>query len=172
MNAVSIDLNQLDQLPQIAFKIIDQRRESLRLSEKAMRTANAHPGLFRGLEDLDITVRVSTDFSSFDMRFTGDGRRLADVWRLMRTHGFTNAARPKKGDTSFSDFFEKEGCLKFWLSFSSTLCKRVQIGTKTVEQPIYETICGENGIEPAALEAPLAAIEAPVAAMPEEELPF
>jgi hypothetical protein len=33
--------------------------------------------------------------------------------------------------------------VRIWLAFSSTVCRRVKIGTKTVEQDVYETVCDE-----------------------------
>jgi hypothetical protein len=29
--------------------------------------------------------------------------------------------------------------------FTSTVCRRVKVGTKTVEVDVYETVCGEHG---------------------------
>ena len=37
---------------------------------------------------------------------------------------------------------KEEGLSRFWMQFTSSVCKRVQVGTKTVEQPIYEVQCG------------------------------
>lgn len=82
----------------------------------------------------------------------GDRMLLAKIFRLLRTSGFeTSAERPEKNATSWSGWFRKQiGEEKFEIhvSFSSTVCKLVQVGTKTTTVPIFETQCGEDkGVE-------------------------
>lgn len=46
------------------------------------------------------------------------------------------------GGTSRVNFRHPDGA-SVWLSFSSSVCVRVQVGTRTVEEPIYEIQCEE-----------------------------
>lgn len=89
---------------------------------------------------------ASLDFqSSIDISLSGDSHRLAAAIRAFRTRTFTTASeRPKKGDSSWGAWFSREDCtLQFWFHFSSTVCRRVKVGTRVIEQDIYETVCDE-----------------------------
>lgn len=94
--------------------------------------------------------------------FAGDAHKLANIVRILRTAGFdTHAGRPKPGDTEWSAFYTHPNCsTQLWLYFTSSICKRVQVGTKFVEQPVFETRCESGDLsEAVALPAPTAAIE-------------
>ncbi len=88
-------------------------------------------------------LRCNVDTNCIDIAITGDYTVLKAIFHAFRGLGYKPADRPKNEKlSSFSTYFEADDreC-RFWLSFSSTLCKRVKIGTKMVEQPIYETVC-------------------------------
>jgi hypothetical protein len=76
---------------------------------------------------------------------TGDKDKLAAAFRILRGAGFTfTADRPKKGDSEWYAFFSHTMCpVDIWFSFTSSVCRRVKVGTKTVQQDIYETVCGD-----------------------------
>jgi hypothetical protein len=96
------------------------------------------------LEDLGIEPKF---FTSLDINFTGDAHKLAAVVRILRVAGFTsnNPDKPKPNQTGWYSWFRKEGVdIEIWLNFSSSVCRRVKVGTKMVEQDIYETVCGER----------------------------
>src|SRR5882724_6190410 len=80
-----------------------------------------------------------------DLSFTGDAKKLAAVVTILRGSGFnTHAERPKKGDTSWHAYYVHPECeTKVWLYFTSSVCVRVKVGTKMVEQDVFETRCGE-----------------------------
>jgi hypothetical protein len=77
---------------------------------------------------------------------TGDANDLATFFRIMRTHKFEPDSRPKVGDTTFSTRFRHHDGTVFYLSFTSTVCRRVQVGTRTVEEPVYEIQCGDDPV--------------------------
>lgn len=115
---------------------------------------------------LGLEPKLSSDV---DVSFTGDAKKLAAVVTILRGSGFnTTAARPKKGDTSWSAYYNHPDCeTKVWLYFTSSVCKRVKVGTKMVEQDVFEVQCGDI-VEP---EIPqLTAV--PVPALEADELPF
>lgn len=88
---------------------------------------------------------------------TGDKTKLEQSFRILRSAGFNfNAARPKKGDSQWYAFFtHSESETKIFFQFTSSVCKRVKVGTKMVEQDIYETQCGDiTTDDPEALPAP------------------
>jgi len=83
--------------------------------------------------------------STLDIAFSGDSHKLAEGVRALRTRGFKyDSSPPKKGDSSWCSFFTAPDCpVSIWFSFSSSVCRRVKVGTKTVEQDVYETVCDE-----------------------------
>lgn len=111
--------------------------------------------IVKDLTGMGIEPVIVTDTIFFS--FTGDAHRLAAVVRLLRVNGFLfTAARPVKGATSWSSFFNKENVdISFHLTFSSSTCRRVQVGTETVERPIYETRCGEEEITLPSVDGPI-----------------
>jgi hypothetical protein len=122
------------------------------LAEQALALAkqrqkwNSIKDFYRPIINALLRLGVEPSLSSeIDVRFAGDAHKLASVVRILRTSGFnTDAARPKQGDTSWSAFYTHPDCgTKLYLYFSSSVCKRVKVGTKMVEQDVYETQCGD-----------------------------
>jgi len=136
----------LEHLPaKTMLKLVEQAQKHKRHSEVFQRTVKSRPALFRRLEELDIDIRFSIEDGDINMNFTGDGEKFGAVWAELRRAGWMPNNRPEK-DTKKSEFYthwnhEDEGLARFWMHFTSAVCKRVQIGTKTVEQPIYEVQC-------------------------------
>lgn len=144
MNAVSIDVDMLDQVPaKTMLQLMEKQQRAKKFLDLFHSTLRQFTPLFRQLEHLDIDLRFNMDDGDIHLSFTGNGERLKTVWAELRRNGYEPAFRPKKGENNFSTFFEQEECSRIWFSFSSTVCKRVQVGTRTVEQPIYETRCDE-----------------------------
>ena len=90
---------------------------------------------------------------TLDVSISGDKHTLAAAVRIFRTHGFsTTSEPPKKGDSTWNAFYSKSGCdLRWWFRFSSSVCRRVKVGTRTVEQDVYETVCDETTMPEAAV---------------------
>lgn len=85
---------------------------------------------------------LSTD-SDFDLHFrvAGDKQKFLQLVRCQRRYGF-KPTMPEKGATSaFWRINEYAEQMAMYFSFSSTVCHRVKVGTKTVEQDVYETRC-------------------------------
>lgn len=95
------------------------------------------------LEGLGIEPKL---LSYLEINFTGDAHKLAAVVRILRVAGFTsNADKPKPNQTAWHAWFRKEGVgIEIFLGFSSSVCRRVKVGTEMVKQDIYETVCGER----------------------------
>lgn len=163
-----IEAETLEYLPAKTLLHLIERQQKASKNFKAFKLAiGTFPELFRALEDLDIEPGFSLDNEYINLSFAGDGPKLATVWKLLRQHGYKNSCHPKKGDTTFYAFWAQEGHAQFFMNFTSTMCRRVKVGTKTVEQDVYETHCGEM---PTDLE-----IEAPknaVVEVDDNEIPF
>lgn len=90
----------------------------------------------------DSLVRAYVTDCYFGLSVTGTPAELKELFRAFRKLGYEPSKRPGiKPESSFSCEFNREGGPEFYLCFASKLCRRVQVGTKTVEQPIYETVC-------------------------------
>jgi hypothetical protein len=139
-----IEPETLEYLPaKTLLRLVEQSQKTAK-NAKAFRLAvSTFPDLFRTFEELDLTVAFNLDNEYMNLSFAGDGEKLKTVWGHMRRAGFNTRQRPAKGDTTFNAFWSQEGYADIFMMFSSTMCRRVKIGTKMVEQVIYETQCGE-----------------------------
>lgn len=108
---------------------------------------------------------------SLDIRMVGDAKVLAAAVRILRTSGFgTGAKRPSKGDTTWTAFFKSDSlAVSIYFSFSSSVCRRVQVGTAMVEQPVFETVCDSIELP---VDMPTKALPATVGAITDAEMPF
>jgi hypothetical protein len=139
-----IDVDVLEYLPaKTMLKLVEQRQKATKHMTLFQAAVKQHAALFRYLEESDIDVDFSLRDGDINISFTGDGARLGQVWAELRRNGYTPNSRPTKGQTTFCTFWSKEDYAKFWMTFTSSVCRRVQVGTTTVEQPIYEVQCGE-----------------------------
>lgn len=81
----------------------------------------------------------------------GDGKLLSNIVRALRTRGWRTAVghlRPQKGDTTWTATFSKDGTEEtVYVNFSSTVCRRVLVGSEVREVPVYETVCEDLVIE-------------------------
>lgn len=100
-----------------------------------------------------VAVSTSSVFgeAEIDVSVSGGLPELAKVWRALRGAGFAPKKRMAKGQRdAFSCAWFPEGLegearsptVSVWLMFTSTVCVRRQVGTQTVEVPVYETVCG------------------------------
>lgn len=139
-----IDIDELEYLPaKTMLKLVEQSQKVRKYAALFQLTVKQQPALFRRLEEMDIDVDFCLRSGDVNMSFTGDGARLGEVWAELRKSGYTPNCGPKKGESTFYTHWLKDGMATFWMNFASSVCRRVQIGTQTVEQPIYETQCGE-----------------------------
>lgn len=125
------------------LRVVEASQNAQKWTALFQTTVNAHIAFFRWLEEQDLDVRFSLADGDINLSFAGDGRRLGQVWGELRRNGYAPNAHPKKGESQFYTHWHKEGFSTVWMSFSSTMCRRVQVGTQMVEQPIYEVQCGE-----------------------------
>jgi hypothetical protein len=87
---------------------------------------------------------VSFDTYSANLTFSGTPENLNTFFKVMRGEGFTPTSRPSEAETNYSTSWtrgEDEDKLRIWSFYYSTVCQRVQVGTKMVEQPVYEIRC-------------------------------
>lgn len=144
MNAVAIDVDMLDTVPaKSMLQLVERTQNAKKFAALFHSTLTAHAALFRAFEAMDIDVRFNLSDGDITVAFTGNGERLKSVWAEFRRNGFDPSSRPAAGSTGHACFWNKAGAAPFFMNFSSSVCRRVQVGTKMVEQPIYETKCEE-----------------------------
>ena len=143
----------------IELSIAEARLQLAKTQQKWNAIKDFYRPIINSLQRFGIEPRLSNEI---DLNFAGDAHKLAGVVRILRTAGFTtHAERPKQGDTTWHAYYEHPECsTRVWLYFTSSVCKRVKVGTKMVEQDVFEVQCGDiSGIESEALPPPVAAVE-------------
>jgi hypothetical protein len=144
MNAVSVDVDFLEQLPAKTILRLAEKSQSFKRHEVAFqRTVSNKAPLFVDLEAEEIEPRFDFEYGSIDLTFTGNSDKLGRVWGILRRHGYSPGSRPEAGKTSFAAFWSCEDSSPLFMIFTSSVCKRVQVGTELKEVPIYETRCEE-----------------------------
>jgi len=122
------------------------QQASLDLAKKKVRW-NANRLRLEPIVNAFTKIGVDSDLSDGDLniRFSGDKGKLAQGVRILRVARFvTDSAKPKKGDSSWSAFFLHPDCaIRIWFVFTSSVCRQVKTGTKTIEVDVYETRCGD-----------------------------
>lgn len=158
-NLTIIEAEKVEYLPAKTLLRLGEKAQAANANLKAFKqVVGQKPELFRALEEMDIEPGFFLDNDYVVVGFAGDGTKLGQVWGLFRRHGYETHSRPQKGDTEFYAFWECKGHTKLFMHFSSTLCKRVQVGTEMKEVPVYQTQCGELDLTalPASTEVALA----------------
>jgi len=91
---------------------------------------------------------------TLDFHGCGGKDMLLDGLKILRRNGYVSREIPAKKATVFAAFFNSEDLpdsddpnhepLRVWFSFSSTVCRRVLVGTEMREVEIYEVRCGDE----------------------------
>jgi hypothetical protein len=132
------------------MKIISEAKATARRNAQAInnvikRDSARITAICKALEKSSVNVQyVSIDSSSFNVSITGSRADLDVMFGILRRHGLQPARRPEEKETYYGTFwyFGNESRAEYvFVSFSSTSCKRVQIGTEMKEIPVYETVC-------------------------------
>ncbi len=76
---------------------------------------------------------------------TGDVHILTDAIRALRVGGFKSSEKPERKSPTFTSVFtHPDAKLRILLAFSSSVCRRIKVGTKTETVDVYEVQCGES----------------------------
>lgn len=108
-------------------------------------------GLVNELDEMKPMGLAMSQTDWISLSISGDKHQLAEAVRKLKTRGFkTDEKPPAKGATSWCPLFRRADGAYVYLQFTGTSCRRVQTGTKTVEVPVYETVCDEIVMEESA----------------------
>ena len=90
-------------------------------------------------------MRIHFDgVSSLDISVSGDHHAFKGTFGALSKLGYKPSKRPKEEKLSAWNgwFYNHDGDHPIiWVTFSSTKCTRKKVGTKMVEQDIYEIVC-------------------------------
>jgi hypothetical protein len=131
------------------MKIIQQANRAARENAKKIASIIKRDGkrvsnIVRTLKRAGISIQsVYIDPTSYNISVTGTRAELDILFGVLRREGLTPDTRPKEKESSYSTYWRWEDSEVIWVWFSSTSCKRVQVGTEMKETPIYETVCEE-----------------------------
>ena len=123
-------------------KLTQEVSEIERRREKWFELRDLYLPLVRRFKELKLEPYF--DGRDINISFSGDKAKLTSVIRILRTNGFdTDADAPKANSNYWSAYFtnSEDSRIQFWISFSSTVCRMVKVGTKMVEQDVYEVQC-------------------------------
>lgn len=134
------------------MKIIQQANKAARENARNInniikRDAKRVTEIIKSLQRAGVNINhVYIDSSSYNVSITGSRADLDIMFGVLRRAGLTPRTRPAEKQTDYCAFWNwsddsADGYL--WVAFSSTSCKRVQVGTKMEEVPVYETVCEE-----------------------------
>jgi len=112
------------------------------IDEHELEIARIENGMINVLEwQVDSGIDIYS--KCIDLSYSGDKLVLDGMFRALRKLGYEPDKRPEADTSYYTSFWVRPGTtLRIYTRFSSTVCKRVKIGTKMVEQDIFETRCG------------------------------
>ena len=89
-----------------------------------------------------INAGIDINTQTLDLSYSGDKFVLQGIFKALRTLGYQTDKRPEENASDFRSYWRHpESDMRIYLAFSSTVCKRIKVGTKMVEQDVYETVC-------------------------------
>lgn len=135
-----------DEQFQQVLKLFDEEYTAHR---KGIARADKHRATYETiLRDLSkVNLRGATLMADggLYLSITGDKHDLAALFSVLRRHGFNSLDRPQAGQTSYSSYWTNKNYeIDIHIMFTSTVCRRVQVGTKIQEVPVYDIICDEQ----------------------------
>lgn len=114
----------------------------------------------------EVTISLDYDWD-LHVQFAGGKALLKRVLTIVYRHKFAPTSWPDKTATSWFVSCEK-GFVSFYLSFSSTECQRVKVGTRMQEVDVFETRCAAPMMEP----DPALSQAQPISGVLVDDIPF
>lgn len=168
MNAVSEIEPQAIDLDPVLSKLREAHDKVARRAKQWLATNGQYLKFVQEMILLGCELSPDSDFD-LHFRVAGDKEKFLQLVRCHRRHGF-KPDMPAKGATSaFWRVNEYGAEIGMYFNFSSTVCHRVKVGTKMVEQDVYETHC-ESIVPDELPDSTVAVLPSPVTAP--DDLPF
>ena len=133
------------------MKIIQQankygRARARQINQIIKRDSKRVADICKALQKAGVNVtNVSVDSTSYNISIAGPRADLDVMFGILRRFGLQPRTRPEEKTQYYSTFWKFDELMSEFLfvTFSSTSCRRVQVGTKMEEVPVYDTVCEE-----------------------------
>ena len=143
-----------------AEQLIEDSEESFKYAAKAhtktVLLVQEHRSLINAIASYR-GIYISAGSQELSISVSGTQDELLSLLAIVKEHDYHPHSDNKVSDSPaetwtgrFSRKGENHTCLV--IGFYSTVCKKVQVGTKMVEQPIYEIRCGSQSAEPTGID--------------------
>lgn len=96
------------------------------------------------LTALNLAPEIVLDQTGWSVEVIGNCATRTLVLAVFLRLGFKPMVEPKDGETYYSTWMRRkhgEIVEHIWFSFTNNACERVKVGTKMVQQDVYETRC-------------------------------
>jgi hypothetical protein len=124
-------------------EVIDSNEQwAFGIKKNIRRHGKSYQEVLNNLKEV-VLQSASPDSMDLNIRLAGTKQDLETVWRVLRQLGFESPnERPAANQSEYTGRFRRsyDDC-SVYLIFASTVCKRVKVGTQTIEQDIYEVRC-------------------------------
>ena len=123
----------------------EARQRALDISNVLRRDGNKVKAIVKSFVGAGLNIQyINADSGSYNINITGSRADLDIMFGLLRRAGLTPMSRPEEKQTTYgTQWYTEDRSFRIWIFFASTSCKRVLVGTKTQEVPVYETVCEE-----------------------------
>jgi len=123
----------------------DARQRARDINNVMKRDSAKVKPILKALTNAGINIQyLWADTDTYNMNITGSRADLDIMFGLLRRAGLMPTLRPVENNPTYSTaWYSEDRSFRVWIFFASTSCKRVQVGTKTEEVPVYETVCEE-----------------------------
>lgn len=121
------------------------RNRARRINQTIKRDSKRVAVICKALQKAGVNITdVHVDSSSYSISITGPRADLDVMFGILRRHGLQPGSRPEEKTQYYSTYWTfKDSTNYVFVMFSSSTCKRVQVGTKMEEVPVYDTVCEE-----------------------------
>jgi hypothetical protein len=119
----------------------DARINARRTNAVIKRDGKRAAAICKALQKAGVNISyVNIDSCTYNLNIAGSRADLDVMFGILRRAGLAPDSRPGEKESSFCTYWRAED-FRLWIFFTSTSCKRVQVGTELKETPIYETVC-------------------------------
>jgi hypothetical protein len=121
------------------------RNRARRIVQTIKRDSKRVAVICKALQKAGVNVTdVGIDSMSYNISVTGPRADLDVMFGILRRNGLQPSSRPEEKTQYYSTYWTFEDSSDYiFVMFSSTSCRRVQVGTKMEEVPVYDTVCEE-----------------------------
>ena len=135
------------------MKLLKDANKTVRVQQRAIsnvirRDSKLVGPVIKALKKARLNIlHVTIDVTSYNISISGSRADLEIMFGTLRRMGLEPVSRPTENHPTYSSYWnfpKPEGerlCRTVWISFASTSCKRVKVGTRLEEVDVYDVVC-------------------------------